>query len=223
LYTESFEGEEAPLSKKFYVTTPIYYVNGVPHIGTATTTLIADAIVRFHRLRGEDSFLLTGTDEHAQKVADAAAAAGQTTQVFVDAISQRFADTWNYLHVQYDQFIRTSDPRHKYVVGEVFHRLQETGDIYKGVYEGWYSVSDETFFRDSDVENGKAKETGATVERVTEENYYFRLSTYGDRLLSYIDAHPDFLQRSNRLHPARSSRCPGFPQKYWLGHRGARR
>jgi methionyl-tRNA synthetase len=193
-----FEGEEAQLSKKFYVTTPIYYVNGVAHIGTATTTLIADAVVRFHRLRGEDCFLLTGTDEHAQKVADAAAVAGQDPQEFVDVISQRFADTWKFLNVQYDRFIRTSDPQHKHVVGEVFKRLQASGDIYKGVYEGWYSVADETFFRDSDVENGRAKETNAVVERVTEENYYFKLSAYGDKLLSYIEANPDFLQPETR-------------------------
>ncbi len=121
------------MSKKFYVTTPIYYVNGVPHIGTATTTLIADAVIRFHRLRGEDCFFLTGTDEHAQKVADAAAAAGQSPQEFVDNISLRFAETWNYLNISYDQFIRTSDERHKFVVAEVFRQLQATGDVYKGV------------------------------------------------------------------------------------------
>jgi methionyl-tRNA synthetase len=193
-----FEGEEARLSKKFYVTTPIYYVNGVPHIGTATTTLIADAIVRFHRLRGEDSFLLTGADEHAQKVADAAAAAGQTPQDFVDKLSKRFVETWDSLNIRYDHFIRTSDARHKLVTAEVFRRLEGTGDIYKGVYEGWYSVADETFFRDTDVENGRAKETGAIVERVAEENYYFRLSSYGDRLLAYISEHPHFLQPDTR-------------------------
>jgi len=195
---ESFEGDEAHLSKRFYVTTPIYYVNGVPHIGTATTTLIADAVVRFHRLRGEDAFLLTGTDEHAQKVADAAALAGTTPKLFVDNISQRFADTWKYLNINYDRFIRTTDQDHKDAVTEFFRRLQATGDIYKGVYEGWYSVSDETFYRDTDVENGVAKETKSKVERVTEENYYFRLSAYGERLVSYIDAHPDFLQPETR-------------------------
>jgi methionyl-tRNA synthetase len=198
LARDRFEGEDAQLSKTFYVTTPIYYVNGVPHIGTATTTLIADTVVRFHRLLGEECFLLTGTDEHAQKVADAATAAGKTPQVFVDEISQRFAATWQYLNIAYDQFIRTSDERHKIVVTEVFQRLQETGDVYKGVYEGWYSVADETFFRDTDVENGIAKETGALVERVTEENYYFKLSAYGDKLLSYVEANPDFLQPETR-------------------------
>lgn len=186
------------MPKTFYITTPIYYVNGVPHVGSATTTLLADCIARYHRLRGEPVFFLTGTDEHAQKVANTAAKEGKTPQAFVDEISQRFVATWKYLGIEYDRFIRTSDPDHKAAVAEVFRRLQATGDIYSGLYEGWYSVSDETFFRDSDVENGIAKETGALVERVTQENYYFRLSAYSDRLLDYIERNPDFLMPATR-------------------------
>ncbi|MDQ2798839.1 MAG: class I tRNA ligase family protein, partial [Armatimonadota bacterium] len=186
------------LDKTFYITTPIYYVNGVPHVGSATTTLLCDALARFYRLRGERVFFLTGTDEHAQKVADAAAKEGVPTQAFADKVSQRFRDCWQYLNVSNDDFIRTSEPRHQAAVAEVFRRLQAQGDIYAGKYEGWYSVADETFFRDSEVENGRAIESGAIVERVTEDVYYFRLSAYGDRLLDHIGSHPEFLQPDTR-------------------------
>ena len=186
------------MDKTFYITTPIYYVNGVPHVGSATTTLLCDALARFHRLRGERVFFLTGTDEHAQKVADAAAKEGLDAQAFADKVSQRFRDCWQYLGVSNDDFIRTSEPRHKEVVAEVFRRLQAKGDIYAGQYEGWYSVADETFFRDAEVENGRAIESGAVVERVTEDVYYFRLSAYGDRLREYIQSHSEFLQPDTR-------------------------
>ena len=182
----------------FYITTPIYYVNGVPHVGSATTTLLCDALARFHRLRGDETFFLTGTDENAPKVAAAAAKDGVDTQGFADRVSQRFRDCWEYLHISEDDFIRTTEPRHAAVVTEVFQRLQAQGDIYPGKYEGWYSVSDETFFLDSEVENGRAKESGAAVERVTEDNYYFRLSAYSDRLLEHIESRPEFLQPDTR-------------------------
>ena len=186
-------------NKLTYVSTPIYYVNGVPHVGTATTTLLADATKRYRRLRGESTYFLTGTDEHAQKVSEAAAKAGKEPQQFVDEVSQAFVRTWQFLECDYDNFIRTSEPRHKNCVQEIFRRLQSTGDIYLGEYEGWYSVSDETFFRDTDVdENGIVKETGAKVERIKEEVHYFRLSAYGDRLKQHILAHPDFLQPDTR-------------------------
>ncbi len=187
-----------PTDKTFYITTPIYYVNGVPHIGSATTTLLGDAIARFHRLTGDKTFFLTGTDENAPKVAAAAAKAGIETLLFADSVSQRFRDCWQYLHISNDAFIRTTEPRHAAVVAEVFKRLQAQGDIYAGKYEGWYSVSDETFFLDSEVEDGRAKETGAAVEWVSEDNYYFKLSAYSDRLLAHIDAHPEFLQPDTR-------------------------
>lgn len=185
--------------KRYYVTTPIYYVNGVPHVGSATTTLLCDAHTRYRKLRGDSAYFLTGTDEHAQKVADAAAKAGKTPQDFVDEVSQRFIECWQYLNIEYDNFIRTSEERHKKVVREVFERLQKTGDIYLGVYEGWYSVADETFFRDSDVdENGIVKETGAKVERIQEDVHYFRLSAYGERLKAHIATNPTFLLPETR-------------------------
>ena len=182
----------------FYITTPIYYVNGVPHVGSATTTLLCDALARFHRLKGERTFFLTGTDEHAQKVADAALVAGVPTQEFADKVSGRFRECWEYLNISNDDFIRTSEPRHQAVVTEVFRRLQASGDIYVGKYEGWYSVADETFFRESEVKDGKAIESGAKVEWVSEDNYYFKLSAYGDRLLAHIEQHPEFLQPETR-------------------------
>lgn len=180
--------------KRYYTTTPIYYVNGVPHVGSATTTLLCDAQTRYRRLKGDNAYFLTGTDEHAQKVADAAAAAGKSPQAFVDMVSQRYVECWKYLNIDYSNFIRTSEERHKAVVREVFARLQAKGDIYLGVYEGWYSVADETFYRDTDVdENGIVKESGAKVERIQEEVHYFRLSEYGERLKAHILANPDFL------------------------------
>ncbi len=185
-------------NKAFYITTPIYYVNGEPHVGSATTTLLADALAHYHRLRGDPTFFLTGTDENAQKVAEAAARMEQPPQTFVDTVSQRYRNTWQFLGISYDDFIRTTEPRHAEAVGEVFRRLKAQGDIYAGKYEGWYSVSDETFFRDSEVKDGRAIETGAVVERVTEDNYYFRLSAYGNRLLEYIEAHPGFLRPDTR-------------------------
>ena len=189
-----------PAPKRFYVTTPIYYVNGLPHCGTATTTILADATRRYQALRGTRPYFLTGTDENARKVAEAAQAAGRETQAFVDEISQRYVETWRLLRCDYDVFFRTTEPRHTRVVQEIFTRLLATGDIYLGTYEGWYSVSDETFFRDTDVDEATqtAKETGKKVERVQEPTYFFRLSAYGDRLRDYINAHPDFLLPETR-------------------------
>lgn len=194
-------------SKRYYITTPIYYVNGLPHVGSATTTLIADATARYRTLRGDNPFFLTGTDEHAQKVAEAATKAGMAPQTFVDEVSQRFVETWDFLNVGYDDFIRTSEERHRRVVQEVFRRLEASGDVYLGTYEGWYSVSDETFYRDSEVDEttGRVKETGAVVERVREENHYFRLSSFGARLRTHIEANPDFL-----LPPARRNEVLAF-------------
>jgi methionyl-tRNA synthetase len=186
--------------KRYYITTPIYYVNGLPHVGTATTTVLADATKRYHELRGDDPYLLTGTDENARKVTDAAAKAGKEPLAFVDEVSQRFVETWKFLACDYDVFFRTSEPRHFRAVQEVFTRLKASGDVYLGTYEGWYSVSDETFYRDTDVDETTqtAKETGNKVERVKEDSYFFRLSAYGDRLKAHIQANPDFLLPETR-------------------------
>src|SRR5438552_2950665 len=138
-------------SKPFYITTPIYYVNGRPHIGSALTTICCDFLARYHRLRGEPTWFLSGTDEQAPKVFEAAQKAGVPVQEFVDRLAAEFRQTWDALHIRYDDFIRTTEPRHIEVVQEVFRRLRDSGDIYAGLYEGWYCVADETFFRDSDV------------------------------------------------------------------------
>lgn len=188
--------------KSFYITTPIYYVNGVPHVGSATTTILCDAIARWRRQRGERVVFVTGTDEHAQKVADAAAKNGKQTPEFVDDVSQRFVDCWRFMKVSNDDFIRTSQERHKRVVTEVFRRLKESGDIYVGVYEGWYSVADETFLRDSEVKDGRAIDSGALVQRITEDVYYFKLSAYGDKLLAHIHENPTFLMPKSRENEA---------------------
>jgi methionyl-tRNA synthetase len=188
-------------AKTWYITTPIYYVNGRPHIGSALTTVCCDVLARWRRLRGEQAWLLTGTDEQATKVVEAAEKAGLPPKEFVDRLAADFQATWTRLHVGYDDFIRTTEPRHVRVVQEIFRRLRDSGDIYKDQYEGWYCVADETYFRDSDVtesETGERlcpnPECRQPLRRMQEENYFFRLSAYGDRLLAHIEANPDFLQ-----------------------------
>ncbi len=181
--------------KRFFITTPIYYVNDVPHIGNAYTTMLADIVARFQRLLGREVLLVTGTDEHAIKVAEAAESQGLTATEFVDKIAPRFKEVWKDLDISYNDFIRTTEPRHIAVVQEAFRRLLATGDIYKGAYEGWYCVPDETFFREAEVTDGLCPnpECRRPVRWVQEENYYFKLSAYQDRLLEWIDSHPDFL------------------------------
>jgi methionyl-tRNA synthetase len=180
-------------SNKYYITTPIYYANGLPHVGTALTTVACDALARYHRLRGAKTYFLSGTDENGTKIQEAAEKAGVPTHEFVDRLAAEFRQAWDDLGVETTDFIRTTERRHVRAVQEFFTRLTASGHVYKDVYEGWYSVSDETFYRDSDVENGIARETGKPVERVMEENYFFRLSAFGDRLLEHIQANPGFL------------------------------
>ncbi|MDO8683267.1 MAG: methionine--tRNA ligase [Armatimonadota bacterium] len=182
--------------KVYYITTPIYYVNDVPHIGNAYTTIVSDALARHQRQRGRGVLFATGTDEHAIKVAEAAQEAGLTPKEFVDKLAPAFMDVWKSLHIKYDDFVRTTEPRHIAVVQKAFEILRDKGDIYKGVYEGWYCVPDETFFRESELIDGKCPnpECRRSVQWVQEENYYFKLSAYQDKLLDYIEANPDFLQ-----------------------------
>ena len=186
--------------KVFYVTTPIYYVNDVPHIGNAYTTLIADVVARFEKLRGREVLFATGTDENATKVAEAAESEGVDTRAYVDRVAPMFEQVWRELEVAYDDFVRTTEPRHVRVVHEAFRRLLDKGDIYKGTYEGWYCVPDETFFRESEVKDGLCPnpECRCPVRWVQEENYYFRLSFYQDALLDWIESNPDCLQPESR-------------------------
>ena len=180
--------------KKYYVTTPIYYVNGQPHVGAALTTTACDVLARYHRLRGRETWFLTGTDENATNVQEAAEKAGVPTLQYVDRLAEAFRTCWSELHIVPDDFLRTTEARHIRTVQEFFARLRDRGYVYLDTYEGWYSVSDETFFRDSEVRDGVAIETGKPVTRVQEQNYFFRLSAFGERLLAHIEANPEFLQ-----------------------------
>jgi methionyl-tRNA synthetase len=183
--------------KAYYITTPIYYVNSAPHIGSTLTTLAADILARYQKMRGRTVWFLTGTDENAIKVHRAAQERGVPTQRFVDELAAEFQQAWKSMHIEYDDFIRTTDSRHVRVVQEIFRRMLQSGDIYKGVYEGWYCVSDETFFAPSDVGEDKLcpnAECRRPLQWVQEEDYFFRLSAYGDRLLQYIEEHPDWLE-----------------------------
>lgn len=180
-----------------YITTPIYYVNGAPHIGHAYTSIAADVLARWARLDERDVFFLTGTDEHGQKVAKAAADRGESPQSYVDAISGDFRAMAELLDVSFDDFIRTTEPRHKRACAAFWQRLVEAGQIYEGSYEGWYSVRDEAFWGEDELTRtaagGFVAPTGAPVERVTEPSFFFRLSDWGDRLLALYREHPDFL------------------------------
>jgi methionyl-tRNA synthetase len=181
--------------KRYYITTPIYYVNSSPHIGTALTTIVADACARFQKRRGRTVYFLTGTDENAPKVHRVAGERGVPTQQFVDEMAEVFKRTWQALHIEYDVFIRTTEERHKRVVTEVFRRLLQQGDIYLGSYQGWYCISCETFFASSKVDESRAcPDCGKPLEWRDEPCYYFRLSAYESRLKEHFAAHPRFIE-----------------------------
>jgi len=178
---------------KFYITTPIYYVNDQPHVGHAYTTIAADILARWHRLKGEQVLFLVGTDEHGEKIEAAAARAGKVPQEFVDEIVGRFKDVWKKLNISYDDFARTTEKRHENVVSKLIEKINENGDIYKGEYEGWFCVPDESFWTDLQLKNGKCPECGREVQKVKEEAYFFRLSKYQEKLLKFYEKNPEFL------------------------------
>ncbi len=188
---------------RFYLTTPIYYVNGDPHLGHAYTSIAADVIARFRRLDGDEVFFLTGTDEHGQKVEKAAQAAGLAPQAFADQVSARFRRMSEVLNISHDDFIRTTEPRHLRACAELWQRAQANGAIYLGHYEGWYSVRDEAFYGADEIETladgtRLARESRAPVEWVREPSWFFRLSAYQDKLLAFHEANPDFLAPTAR-------------------------
>ncbi len=180
--------------KVFYVTTPIYYVNAEPHIGHAYTTVIADFLNRWHRLAGYDSYFLTGTDEHGEKIAQAAKAAGEEPQVFVDRVSNRFKEAWKKLCIEYDDFIRTTEPRHKKVVQHILQKVYDSGDIYYGEYEGLYCVGCERFLTEKELVDGLCPDHGMAPEKRREGNYFFKMEKYRPWLRDYIKSHPDFIR-----------------------------
>ena len=182
----------------FYVTTPIYYVNDVPHIGHAYTTLAADVLARYKRLKGFDVFFLTGTDEHGQKVEKAANAAGETPLELADRVMKRFQALWDKLDISNTDFIRTTQERHKKGVSVLFERVLEKGDIYLGEYEDWYCTPCETFWTETQLIDFKCPDCNRPTEKLKEESYFFRMSKYQDRLLEYIEANPDFIQPKSR-------------------------
>lgn len=190
-------------SKPFYVTTPIYYVNDKPHIGHAYTSLACDVLARFKRLDGFDVKFLTGTDEHGQKVEKSAHAKGVEPQVFTNGVSQNFRDLADFMGFSHDDFIRTTEERHKKSCAAIWTKLLENGDIYLGAYKGWYAVRDEAFYTEDELEKKPdgtriAKASGAEVEWVEEPSYFFKLSAWADRLLAFYEANPDFIMPKSR-------------------------
>ncbi|WP_067933470.1 methionine--tRNA ligase [Alicyclobacillus kakegawensis] len=182
----------------FYITTPIYYPNDKLHIGHAYTTVAADALARYKRLRGYDVMYLTGTDEHGLKIQQRAEKAGQEPLAYLDDIIAWIRDLWDRLDISYDDFIRTTEPRHTRVVEEIFERLIDQGDIYLGQYEGWYCTPCESFWSERELVDGKCPDCGREVQYVQEESYFFRMSKYVDRLLAYYEEHPEFIQPESR-------------------------
>jgi methionyl-tRNA synthetase len=185
--------------RPFYITTPIYYVNDVPHLGHAYTTIVCDAIARFHRMRGDDTYFLTGTDEHGQKVEEAAKTRGLSAKELVDQVAPRFEEAWKKLGIQNDRFIRTTDERHKSVVQGLWKRLMDAGDLYLESYSGWYCVGCEAFYTESQLDKIGDEFHCQTHKRkvdwvAKERSWFFRMSKYGDALLAHIEKHPEFIQ-----------------------------
>lgn len=184
-------------SKPYYITTPIYYVNGEPHLGHAYTSVIADIMARFSRLDGRPTLFLTGTDEHGQKVEQSATAAGKSPIEFADEVSSKFRNLASVMQCSNNDFIRTTENRHKEAVNALWKRLEDNGEIYLGAYEGWYSIRDEAFYAESELVDGKAP-TGAPVQWVKEESYFFKLSAWTEKLLEFYDKNPDFIGPKSR-------------------------
>ena len=177
----------------YYITTPIYYVTDAPHIGHLYTTVAADIMARYQRAMGKDVWFLTGTDEHGQKIQKKAKESGETPQQLADRVVQRYLSAWKTYNISYDDFIRTTEERHKTVVQDFIRRLMESNDIYLSEYEGWYCVPDEAYWTETQVIDGKCPDCGRAVERLKEESYFFRMSAYQERLLDHIEAHPEFI------------------------------
>lgn len=193
------------MSKPYYVTTPIYYINDVPHVGHAYTTFAADTLARFYRARGRDAFFLTGTDENSQKTVEAAQAAGRPIGAFTNSMSKRWRETWQQLGIDFSRFIRTTEDEHRQAVEKFLKKLEAAGAIHKGVYEGWYCEGCEEFKRDEDLLPGGfcRLHPNRKAKRLSEENYFFALSRYAQPLLEHYSRHPDFVQPTERRNEVR--------------------
>ena len=179
--------------KTYYITTPIYYPSGKFHIGTAYTTVLGDTIARYKKLRGYDVRFLTGMDEHGQKIQNVAFENNMSPQEYVDIIANNAKELWKRLNISYDDFIRTTEERHEKVVQDLFDHFMETGDIYKGEYEGLYCIPCETYFTNSQLVDGKCPDCGREVKPMKEEAYFFNMKKYVDRLVKHYDENPDFI------------------------------
>ena len=182
------------MNKSFYITTPIYYVNDIPHVGHAYTTILADVLSRYQKQLGNDSFFLTGLDEHGQKVQDAATKRGIDPADHCDEMSKRFTSLWERLHISNDDFIRTTEKRHKNVVKEILKIVYNAGDIYEDEYEGLYSVSEERFITEKEADTGQFRD----IKKLKEKNYFFRMSKYQKALIAHINSNPKFIQPDHR-------------------------
>lgn len=186
------------MMKPFYITTPIYYVTDAPHIGTLYTSLAADIMARYHRMSGREVWFLTGTDEHGQKIQKKARENGETPQAMADRVVERFRAAWKRYDIQYDDFIRTTEDRHKRVVHHFVEKLMHTGDIYLGGYEGWYCIPCEAYWNEAQIVDKKCPDCQRPVEWLKEESYFFKMSAYEKRLLEHIEKNPDFIQPESR-------------------------
>ncbi|WP_461207135.1 methionine--tRNA ligase [Clostridium sp. DL1XJH146] len=184
--------------KNYYITTPIYYPSAKLHIGNTYTTVAADAIARFKKLTGHDTFFLTGTDEHGQKLQRIAENNGVTPIEYIDGVVEGIKELWELMNISYDKFIRTTDDYHVKTVQKIFKQLYDQGDIYKSEYEGWYCTPCESFWTETQLVDGKCPDCGRPVEKAKEEAYFFKMSKYADRLIEYIETHPEFIQPESR-------------------------
>ncbi len=211
----------------YYITTAIAYTSRKPHIGNSYEIVLTDAIARYQRLLGKNVFFQTGTDEHGQKIEELAEAAGISPKTYVDGVAGEIKSLWDLMNCSYDKFIRTTDPEHEAVVKKIFKKLYDQGDIYKSEYEGWYCTPCESFWTETQLKDGCCPDCGRPVKKTKEEAYFFRMSKYQNRLMQYIEDHPDFIQPESRkremvnnfLKPGLQDLCVSRNLLY-LGHPG---
>ena len=186
------------MKKTFYITTPIYYPSGKFHIGTAYTTTLVDSLKRYKKLRGYDAYMLTGTDEHGQKIENVAKKNNETPKEYVDKMARAAKKLWSKMEIDYDDYIQTTEERHEKIVQQIFERFLKQGDIYKGEYEGWYCEPCESYFTETQLVDGKCPDCGRDVRKMKEESYFFNMKKYTNRLLEYYEDHPDFIKPEYR-------------------------